>query len=177
MSHLQVFCSALGRTRTCGLLIRRPNRAVLSGSLRRALAVYMALSVPWRICLFYPVPVTLPSRMAPGISIGYSRATHGRTSSHGSSASRACATSRGRGEGQARCRCITVRQYLVSQRARLGDESARKVLKLLLPFRTPVRLTCVHAAVTRPQARRPLLTGSAVFAHNRYPYSCRRSCT
>jgi hypothetical protein len=27
---------ALGRTRTCGLLIRRPNRAVLCGSLKCA---------------------------------------------------------------------------------------------------------------------------------------------
>ena len=45
------------------------------------------------------------------------------------------------------------------------------------PLPDTVRLTCVHAAMTRPQARRSLLTGSAVFAHNRYPCSCRRSCT
>jgi hypothetical protein len=31
----QGFWSALGRTRTCGLLIRRPNRAVLCGSPER----------------------------------------------------------------------------------------------------------------------------------------------
>ena len=127
--------------------------------------------------MFYPVPVTLPSKMAPGISIGYLRATHGRTSSHGSSAYRACATSRGRGEGQRSMPVHHGAPVPCFPAARLGDEIARKILKLPLPFRTPVRLTCVHAAMTRPQARRPLLTGPAVFAHNRYPCSCRRSCT
>jgi hypothetical protein len=54
--------SRSGRGRTCDLLIRRPNRAVLCGSLRRVLAVSMALSVLRRTCLFYIyVPVTLPS--------------------------------------------------------------------------------------------------------------------
>ena len=57
----KAFWSALARTRTCDLLIRRPNRAVLCGSLRRVLAVSMALSELWRTCLFYIVPVTLPS--------------------------------------------------------------------------------------------------------------------
>jgi hypothetical protein len=54
--------SALGRTRTCDLLIRRPNWAVLCGSLRCAKGDSYALFVPRGIGLFCPAPVLLPSR-------------------------------------------------------------------------------------------------------------------
>ena len=55
--HLQVFRSALGRTRTCDLLIRRPKVAVLCGSLKCVWGLYKALPVLWGARLFYLVPV------------------------------------------------------------------------------------------------------------------------
>src|SRR5215210_9126719 len=50
------FSSALGRTRTCDPLIRRPNRAVLCGSPKRAKGDFPALLVLRSIGLFCPVP-------------------------------------------------------------------------------------------------------------------------
>ena len=57
------FRGALGRTRTCDLLIRRPNHAVLCGSLKCVWGLYKALPVLWGARLFYLVPVTLPSTL------------------------------------------------------------------------------------------------------------------
>jgi hypothetical protein len=63
------FKSALGRTRTCGLLIRRPNRAVLCGSLGCALALLKHLRCPAELAC---------SRHAPVNSTGVISVTLGR---------------------------------------------------------------------------------------------------